>query len=553
MKTLDILKVETEQTVEVLVGNEVLSLLTDEEFLFEWDQLHHSCPWATMFQGKEFVAAWYKIYYQKHLPIIVKSTQNGRLDGLITLAKFNGKITGAGGKHAEYQTWLSTPQRGEAFIKSTLYKLRKRFPGNDLKLKFVPEKTPLAWIETDPFWRKRCVLRDFEQPLLFVDEEGLNKELRKKNRKEKINRLKRLGALRFERIKDLDLFQSVFDDIIAQYDFRNGARYNKIPSQSDPLRKMFILELFKLNLLHATTLKLNDEIIASSVIAIGNKWLHLWGVTSYAPSYAKYSPSILHYLMLGKLLIEEGFEVIDLTPGDDPYKKELATGKAKAYELRVAGSLTSYAKSAIVNMVWNKLGGTGINRKLLKDLIVKKVYLSKVKGLSVLEPASNSRTKLRYTDTCIVRLKEGIPRAPEGEKLYINNLNDFLCYRPEKGDCSRWEFLEDAMKRFEKGQYSYTIAKDGVLILCFWLASSKNIVTQPNYPQKKILPFENASVLLNIYYHASYRDWLEGYLKILIKEVASLNGANRIYAMANEKNTFLHQNLLAAGFKKYFR
>lgn len=541
--------VETNTNVEILEGSEALNLLTREEFLVQWDALYHDCPWATVFQSKEFVGTWFKLYQIKYRPIIVKATQNGKLNGLLTLAMLDkGELHGAGGKHAEYQTWLSEEKNAESFIKLALSGLRKKYPGSDIKLKFLPERTPLAWVKTDPIWRNRCVLRAFDQPLLIVDEDGINNELRKKNRREKINRLKRQGDLKFERIQNLRHFNSVFETIVAQYDFRNGARYNKIPSQTDPLRNKLIQELYKLNLLHATILKVNDEIIAASIIAIGNKWLHLWGISSYSPSYAKYSPSILHFLMLGRMLIDEGFVTLDLTPGDDPYKQELATSKVTAYELCVAGSITSLLKSTAVNLLWNKLAGAGINRKVLKDLFIKKLHLVRYNGWTSLVLTSKNRTDATRACTYLVLLIKDTGNFREVKRLNRNNLNDFLAYAPTKGEKSRWEFLEEAMKRFEAGQCSYTFVQEGALILCLWVAPSKILQSIPRFALLDTTHPDKNCVLLNVYYHTSCEGKLDKLLQAFLFEAVQPTETSQIFATVDDIHTPLYQALLAIGF-----
>src|SRR3954462_12467257 len=100
------IEIEFQSTMELLIGNDVLNLLSDIEFLNSWDELYNSCSWATVYQGKEFVSTWYKIYHNQYLPIVVKETKSGKLSGLLTLARNKkGVIVGAGASQAEYQVW----------------------------------------------------------------------------------------------------------------------------------------------------------------------------------------------------------------------------------------------------------------------------------------------------------------------------------------------------------------------------------------------------------------------------------------------------------------
>ena len=73
-------------TTELLMGPPVLKLLEDAGFLEEWKNLYNACPWATVFQSPSFVATWYQVY-RSYLPILIKTETDGKLTGLLTLAK----------------------------------------------------------------------------------------------------------------------------------------------------------------------------------------------------------------------------------------------------------------------------------------------------------------------------------------------------------------------------------------------------------------------------------------------------------------------------------
>ena len=280
-------------TIEILIDDEAFTLLSNIDFLDSWDALYNSCSWATVYQSKEFVSTWYKMYHKEYLPIVVQGVTSGKLTGLLTLAKNkSGLIIGAGASYAEYQVWLAAVADQGSFIKNALLKIKKRFPGCDIQLKFIPGKTPLDWVETQTIWKRRCILRVYQQPLMIINEVSIAKELRKNNNK--INRLKRLGDLKFEHVTDYQIFSSILDELAIQFDFRKGAMYNKTPFQKDSLRKKFFLALFEYNILHTTVLKLNDEIIASNVGAMGNNRVQLHGINTHAPFYAKSTRGILH-------------------------------------------------------------------------------------------------------------------------------------------------------------------------------------------------------------------------------------------------------------------
>src|SRR5262249_8555461 len=116
--------------IEVLTGFDVDRVIDNREFREKWRRLFNACPWASVFQGEDFVTTWYAIYRSQYTPVIaIGSTTDGELAGLFTLAITNdsGQLVAAGDKHAEYQAWLSQPCNGNEFIDSAIEKLRERF------------------------------------------------------------------------------------------------------------------------------------------------------------------------------------------------------------------------------------------------------------------------------------------------------------------------------------------------------------------------------------------------------------------------------------------
>src|SRR5687767_11402528 len=72
--------------VELLLGEEVFELLSDEAFQTGWDTLYQACPWATVFQSRAFVTTWYRIFQNEYLPVLLKAGPPDQPTGLLTLA-----------------------------------------------------------------------------------------------------------------------------------------------------------------------------------------------------------------------------------------------------------------------------------------------------------------------------------------------------------------------------------------------------------------------------------------------------------------------------------
>ncbi|WP_162426743.1 GNAT family N-acetyltransferase [Pontibacter pudoricolor] len=482
---------------ELLIGNQVFDLLSDPFFCIGWDTLYKNCSWGTVFQTREFVANWYKHYSTDYLPVIVKQTEGNSLTGLLTLAKdTQGNIVGAGSNQAEYQVWLTTESEKSSFINDAFHKLRNALPKAEITLKYVPGNAPVQQVISDDYWKRFCFSKKVEQPLLVIDKEQITRELKKKNRREKINRLKRFGNLKFEQITDRQEFINILDELAIQSDFRKGAMYNKTVFMDDPYRKPFLLSLFDSALLHTTLLKLDEKIIASNIGAASKGWVHLQGINTHSPIYAKYSPGILHFLMLGQLLAENGYSVFDLTPGRNAYKDSLATTYTNAFELTIGNKHSSANKSLnykIAECLKYALSKLGVKHNTVRDLKqTGTIFRSKLKALRKADInflAKSGLYSLRWgakPSFYFYRVKgrATLPRI----KLNKDNLGDLLKYDQTGSTFTRWEFLMQAMKRFEAGQHVYTWCKDGQLLACAWQSEHKNTCLQryevPEFPDK---------------------------------------------------------------------
>ena len=522
--------------LDIIVGNAVLELLQDEDFQSYWDNLYTSCSWATIFQSREFVTAWYQVYYQIYQPIIVIRHKHGKLTGVLALCFTDNKyISGAGLEQAEYQVWLSFDTDNGKFAQDALKMITQQFPKFKLRLKYVPEKAPLKGMIYDKYLKSRIHLRFVKQPLLRIDDNRLNKELKKKNRKEKLNRLRRLGELRFERIVDFQVFNSVFNELAMQYDFRKAAMFNSTFFHYDDYRKRFLLKLFENQLLHATLLKINDEIIASNVGVIGKGCVHLQGINSHAPTYSKYSPGILHFLMLGKLLSNENIEVFDLTPGADSYKERLATEFGKVSELivskdvkkqffkRIHLGFKSKLKSNLLKLGIDNNDLKIFKKKcsLLKEKIKVYVQLSPLVVFDLLHHLIKANTGLNTY--CIDEKGNGESHILE-KNINKNSLVDLLNYSQVGGIQSRWEFLEQSMLRLERGECSYTWRESGHLKGCAWYEPSKQTTDRGGSS------FGESVVLKNVYLHPK-EDMasLSCFLQIVARKLICEDRVEKVY------------------------
>ena len=513
-----------EYSMELVTGSAVIDLLlNDAAFQKSWDTLYECCPWATVFQNRQFIAAWYTVYREQHLPILIKSVERGQLTGILPMVLLNaseeGKITAAGHYDAQYQTWLAAPSNGDAFIKKALAELMKQFPGVAISFRFLPPGTPLDWLKEDAKWRKCGIVQSYSRPLINFNNPEHAKLFQKKHFKHKLNRLKKSGEFRFETVTDIETFESSLHEMTILFDFRQSAMFNKNHFRDDPAKKAFLLKLFHLNLLHTTLMKVDGKIIAA-VIAVTGKdgWVYLAGINCHSPFNSRfYSPGFMHFILLAKQLAEEGVQYFDLTPGYDAYKEELSNLHDEVHELVISSKTPFRIKKQIRKWVHTRLVAAGI-RPMSTELTLKRyMYLIKHRSImSVIKQLAKRLQKKRKQQLYSIQSSTN----PSREKIALqkDNLNDLLQFEHGKRTgITRWEFMEDAMYRFDDKQHCFTCSENGRLLCCAWFSYRDD---------------DNAIVLQHLYYHASAKDRVQNFLQSII-DVAVNEERSSIYFVSD--------------------
>ncbi|WP_143962611.1 GNAT family N-acetyltransferase [Litoribacter populi] len=469
--------------MKVLVGDEVFDFLENNENQNRWDQLFEKCPWKTVFQSRDFISTWYKHYRGSYYPIVVQSMQGDDLIGLLCLAavkpnsgpirKYDRlKILGAGHYRAEYQVWLSEPHRSEVFIKSALKKVIESYPKSDIFLRFVPNGECLDWVELDPYWKKHCIVQSFRRVLIKMTEPEFPKLFTKKEFKNKRNRLKRLEGFEFSKITDLEEFKRILPDLTDQYDFRQGAMFNKFPFRDAPEMKDLLVELFKKNILHVTVMRDGEEILASIVAVTHKEWAHLGAINTHTPFHGKNSPGFVHFIMLQQMLSEEGFEVFDLTAGGDLYKERMANYHDYVYTLLFTQNKTFKIKRSIRKAIMSMLVRASIRPMSVELNIKRKFYLLKSrmrlwKEKDVVFTAIKKRLAGKKVTPKLLALE--VDSATSKLPIQKNSLKDNLGFTGGGTTLSKWEYLQETMRKFETGETSFTWVKDGDLKACVWV------------------------------------------------------------------------------------
>ena len=136
-----------------------------------------------------------------------------------------------------------------------------------------------------------------------------------------MNRLKKLGALEFQRVSTIEEFEACIDDIARIFDERQKV-HNGVTVFDNPLHRDFPLEYMRRHpdLSRVFTLKLDEKIIGA---LIGHKCRDalVIDIIAFDLEYQKYSPAKFVIYLAALELNKEGFTYLDLTPGDE-WKKQ---------------------------------------------------------------------------------------------------------------------------------------------------------------------------------------------------------------------------------------
>jgi len=466
-------------SVEILYNQDVFSLFRDTRFRSQWDDLYHRCLWASGFQSIDFAQTWYDIYRGDYCPLLVLSHGIGsNLTGLLPLAiDRSGEIVVCGSWQAEYQGWLFHDSERPEVILQAIRLVREKYPNKSLTFNFLPPFTPANWVRCieNNF---PCRVRTFSRPIMALEnEQGFSKSLMKKSNRSRINRIKKGGEIRFERITDLKTFSSVLEDVMAFYDLRQGAMSDVLPFKNDRHKGAFHMALLeKQHLLHVTVLYSGDRVISAHLGICSKDMVHL-GIIAHSPFEARYSPGKLHILFLAKMLKEEGYKAFDLTPSGD-YKDRFATTHDFGFSLTVFGSeqkrrlatITEKSRSAVSR----GLRAAKIDPDAVKSFIVnlrqEKPWRIPLRlACLLIHKGWNSEKYVIYRID--LSLVQNICRTGPAMRDCVA---DLLKYVPGRVWQKRNDFLLRSMKKLERGEHVYTFVKDDSLLFCCWMIEGMN-------------------------------------------------------------------------------
>ncbi len=496
--------------VDIVTGKAAYSVLDDHQFIVLWQTLHKACPHATAFQAPNFVRIWYEAYRTQWRPVVIQAqNSDGDLVGLWLLAhnQITGVITHAGAHQAEYHSWLALPSKDVSFLSSAWTALTQHFTFETLRFKYLPAAALGSMLQTALGNKSGgVVVWKHKRPILNINPNDIKASFAKKSNKSRFNRLKKLGKLEFRRLTDSVELERVLDELIVYYDFRQGAANQTIPFQEDPEKRKFHSSLFSSasNNVYVTVTYLNDRPIAAFWGAVSGQTVHL-GMLIYSPLFARHSPGKLHIMQLSEHLLKDGKNVLDLTPGGDPWKDRFSNAHDEVAEVIVYRSKWARIQANTHDRLfqWGKWCASkiGIAPANVRPALA---ILSNIQPSTVIRKIKNW-ISIDY-ESRIYRGGQTLAESHYFDKrVRCNSLSALLSFDPGAPWQTRDEFLHNALERLERGELAYTISIDGRLAHCSWVVRNQAKFCMPEVKQSMPLP-SGSTIFYGFYLHPDFRD-----------------------------------------------
>jgi CelD/BcsL family acetyltransferase involved in cellulose biosynthesis len=553
-------KIIMEETfIQIISGQSVFTQLSEASFRDQWTDLQNSCPWATSMQSLPFVEFWYNSYLSQFKPIIVTEySAENKLVGLLPLAVEidTARLVKAGDNLCEYGTWLATADNGNQFITKALDALISEFPNSVLQFLFLAANTPLDWL-TENNLNIKCTLRKVSRPLLVL-EDGTQPQalLDKKKTRTRLKQMGRAGMIEFTQLTDSDEFKAVFDEVQTYSDLRLNATHRYVPD-FNPFKKKFYFELFKVNLIHATLLKVGGK-IASAQFNLYNRDQVLLGLTAISPFFAKHSPNKFHIPMLGLELIKQGVKALDLTPGGE-YKDRYANSYDEVHVLTIYFNQTARRKAELERQLLTVIKKGLELAKIERETLDEQLYeiKHKLKFVSTRNIVSKLVTRVSNLSTKKREMRvytfetENIPSIPNPKLMNRDCMEDLLKYEPtESWHLSPSAFHRLAIKRLSEENHVYTKVEAGKLVHCGWLIErqEKSFLSEVN---QDLTMLPGSAALFDFFTHPQARGkgLYQAAMQQMLHDASCIPNTSQVYISVMADNVASRHAIEKIGFK----
>jgi len=175
---------------------------------------------------------------------------------------------------------------------------------------------------------------------------------------------------------------------------------------------------------------------------------------------------LVHLYLASHLLKEDSFQHLKLSPGYDAYKERFSNRQEEIYELLISASQFQIIKRKLRILVRKVLLNRGI-RPMEFDVWLSKMkskWLNRIWGF----PKRFKTGNMTFNEL-ISKLDSLAGKSEDSLVNFDNQLLDALLLVHDRTfHISRWEFLEDSLKRLEENEkfVAYVFKKE--LKVCIW-------------------------------------------------------------------------------------
>ena len=454
-------------TVKIILGDDALKYASDEAFLNQWKILADNTAHKTVFQEPDFVSLWFHHYQQYFEPVLVIGlSESEELIGLIPLAidKKDATLTHAGAQLAEYSGWLCSQTHYDAFLSQAFKTIKANITFSQWHWTYTAPGADTTWLRSSQLKNSGfyAQFESIDSPILDLhNEEKLKKILKNKSVKSKINRLKRKGELKIERITDQTRALGLMDQVTNLVNFRHESAHHDAAFEEDQLQRSFYeARCHNLKDNHFSVLWLGEKLLAFHFGYIDKNSIYI-SLSAFDPTESKHSPGVIFLIYLANLLIEEGIRYIDLTPGGDEYKERFSNAHNELYLPTIHASIFQHRKHELKNncksLALDTLKRCNIDKEKLKNSFNKKSK-KRIVNQKDFDLYSISSDRYKISDTY------------HNKNINIQSYSDLLDYQENNSGISRQEVLSNATYRFSREDTLFTIHDNSQLRASSWLS-----------------------------------------------------------------------------------
>jgi hypothetical protein len=452
---------------KILRREESLKIIQDETFVAAWQSLAKASKEFTLIQEPDLVVSWYKAYQNQYDPLMVVAYIDEKLVAVLPLAisQDDGGISHAGHGQAEYNGWIAKQEIEEEFLIESLILLKQQCGLSKWDWGWMPPHANTDWLQSDKLKAQGIYvnLGHCELPVYdLTDTIRIAKIKKSKSTKSKINRLKRAGDLKIERITDLARAKEVFGDLKKISNFRNLAVYDNMPFVGENSNKeqwhldhLNGLDSDGSDSVHFTVLWQGDEFLACNFGFCSDDTVII-GLFTYNPVQGAHSPGNVFLIELINFITEEGFKTLDLSPGGDPYKERFCNKHITLTKPVFTFSKAAKVKTDAITFVKNKVK----EKYSYRDIEAFKTKLKK-KANEFRKKANNEYELFKFSS---------LEHSADDLEVACQKFDDLLLYKETDGYKKQSEVVFSSLKNFERGDFLYTFVKEGELLFYTWVS-----------------------------------------------------------------------------------